>query len=139
MLKTVRSFLLVSACAVGGPAFSQDAKLSLELNSASDVEGACRLSFLVQSGFGTDITSLVFETVVFTSDAQVERLTLFDFQSVPAGRPRVRQFDLSGTSCSGVGSILINGVETCNGDALTPDACQTALNLSTRTNIGVDG
>lgn len=139
MLKTVQFFLLLSASVLGAPASAQEAKLTLELNSASDVEGACRLSFLVENGLTTDITSLVFETVIFTVDAKVERLTLFDFQSLPAGRPRVRQFDLSGTTCTGVGSILINGVEACNGEALTPDACQTVLTLSSRTDIGVDG
>jgi len=139
MLKTARSFLLAAACALAAPASAKDAKLALELNSASDVEGACRLSFVVENGLAADITSLVLETVIFTSDAQVERLTLFDFQSVPAGRPRVRQFDLSGTACTGVGSILINGVEACNGDALAPEICQTALTLSSRTDIGVDG
>lgn len=139
MLKTARSFLLAATCALAAPAAAQDAKLTLELNSARDVEGACRLSFVVENELPTNITSLVFETVIFTSDAQVERLTLFDFQAVPSGRPRVRQFDLSGTACAGVGSILINGVEACSGDALTPDTCQNALTLSSRTDIGVDG
>ncbi|MEM9970551.1 MAG: hypothetical protein AAF762_05585 [Pseudomonadota bacterium] len=139
MKKILQSVLLSSLCFQGTALLADDAKLSLELNTAEEVETACRLSFLIHNEMATDITSLVVETVIFTSDAQVDRLTLFDFESVPAGRPRVRQFDLTGTACNRVGSVLINGVESCDGPALTVEACQSALSLSSRTDIRVDG
>lgn len=139
-MKIILHSVLASCLYFHGSALMADgAKLSLELNTAEEVETACRLSFLIQNGMATDITSLVFETVIFTSEAKVDRLTLFDFQSVPAGRPRVRQFDLTGTPCSRVGSVLINGVESCDGPTLTVEACQSALSLSSRTDIRVDG
>lgn len=131
--------LAVAACFLTTSAVAQEAKLSLELNATSDVEGSCRMSFLVRNELAQDVEALVVETVIFTKEFQVDRLTLFDFQSVPVGRPRVRQFDLSGTACSDVGSVLINGVDSCEGGSLTPDICQAALDLSTRTEIGVDG
>lgn len=119
-------------------AFAQDA-LSLELNTATDIDNACRLSFLVRNETQNDIGSFVVETVIFTPDFQVERMTLFDFQAVPQGRPRVRQFDLSGTPCAGIGSLLINGVETCTGESVSAEACQSALSLSSRSDIKVEG
>ncbi|MEO0943617.1 MAG: hypothetical protein AAFY06_02085 [Pseudomonadota bacterium] len=139
MKKILQSVLLSSLCFQGTALLADDAKLSLELNTAEEVETACRLSFLIQNEMATDITSLVVETVIFTSDAQVDRLTLFDFQSVPAGRPRVRQFDLTGTPCNRVGSLLINGVESCDGPTLAVEACQSALRLSSRIDIRIDG
>ncbi|MEM9969747.1 MAG: hypothetical protein AAF762_01425 [Pseudomonadota bacterium] len=113
--------------------------LSLELNTVGDVEGACRLTFLVGNEMPTDISGFVVEAVIFNTDGQVDRLTLFDFQAIPAGRPRVRQFDLAGLACPSLGSVLINGVSTCSGEGMTAEACQSALQPSSRTDVEVVG
>lgn len=109
--------------------------LAVELNGAETVEGACRLTFLVESDLGADLSQLALETVILTTDGIVERLTLFDFRDLPAGRPRVRQFDLGGIACDGIGSVLINGTAACAGDGVDPAACAAALALTSR----VDG
>lgn len=132
----------IAALAAGAAEAEQsqpDPVLRIELNTATDVEGACRLSFLAENGLSVDLDALVLETVVFTTERQVDRLTLFDFQTVPAGRPRVRQFDLAGVTCAGMGSLLINGVEACSGDGIEPTDCQGALQLESRTEIEVQG
>ncbi len=64
-------------------------------------------------------------------------LSLFDFQSLPKGKPRVRQFDLAGTKCEGLRQILINGVARCDG--ADPATCQSALQLGSRTKQEVLG
>lgn len=129
--------LAILALCLPLPALAQDAAptLSVELNGADTVEGACRLTFLVENGLGTDLTQLALETVVLTTDGIVERLTLFDFRDLPTDRPRVRQFDLAGITCDAIGSVLINGTATCSGDGVDPAACGSALALSSR----VDG
>ncbi len=120
--------------------FAQDAPapaLSVELNGAETVETACRLTFLVQNGLGTDLTQLALETVILTTDGIVERLTLFDFRDLPADRPRVRQFDLAGLTCDGIGKVLINATTACTGEGVDPAACTAALTLTSRVE-GVD-
>jgi len=107
------------------------ASLSLDLNTAENVDGACRLTFMVENTLTHDLTALAYETVVITTAGEVERLTIFDFGAVPAGRPRVRQFDLTGISCDTIGRLLINGASACAG--ATPDACIDALKLESRT------
>jgi hypothetical protein len=104
--------------------------LRLELNGAAQVDAACRLTFKVDNTLGADLSALSFETVILTKDGQVERLTLFDFGAVPAGRPRVRQFDLAGLECARVGQILINGAAACEG--IAADLCITRLKLQSR-------
>ncbi|MEM9709378.1 MAG: hypothetical protein AAF871_11345 [Pseudomonadota bacterium] len=126
-----------------GPGFGQDVEagpsLGLELNSASESENACRLTFLVSNELGIDVASLVLEIVVFKASGGLDRLTLFDFQEIPAGRPRVRQFDVSDVPCGDIGSVLVNGVDACDGAGLDTSSCLDALTLSSRTGIDMLG
>lgn len=75
--------------------------LTIELNATKGVEQGCQLSFLIRNGHETDIDSAIYETVLLDTSGQVDRLTLFDFGELPAGRPRVRQFVVPGTGCDG--------------------------------------
>ena len=127
----VLRILAVFAVLAGPAAADEDAPaLRLELNAAETVAGACRLTFLVENRLGADLTALGFETVILTTDARVAQMTLFDFREIPADRPRVRQFDLAGLPCDGIGRILINGASACDGAA--PGACIDALRLDSR-------
>ncbi|MEO0637584.1 MAG: hypothetical protein AAFY73_13155 [Pseudomonadota bacterium] len=134
MMLRVITRALLSAALVSGAAAQEDgaARLSLELNSAETVQNSCRLTFVAENTLPSDLSSVVFETVLFTQEGAVERLTLFDLQDLPLGRPRVRQFEVQGITCDGLGRILINGVNTCTGVDLDPGACLDALSLSSR-------
>lgn len=140
----VSAILLWSA--VAGPALGQTpvpatssdgAKLAVELNSTETLSSGCRLTFTAQNMTGTDLGSVVFETVLFGKDGAVIALSLFDFQDLPNAKPRVRQFDLAGQSCDGIGQLLINGIDTCEGS--TPEACQSVLTLTSRIDVEVQG
>ena len=125
-----------------GSAAAQDIQgknLSIELNALEPVEGACRISFLIQNGHAADITQAVFEAVLFDSEGRVNRMTLFDFGDLPSARPRVRQFVISGLPCQGLSRVLINGAETCSGDGLVEDACIQGLDLRSRTAVEITG
>jgi len=128
-----------------GGALSQEAGpteapfLSIELNLVEANENTCRLTFVAQNGLGADASAVVFETVLFDSQGQVIDLTLFDFQDLPDGSPRVRQFDLGGVACESVGSVLLNDVHACTGPGLTPEICAVGLRWSSRTDVEVLG
>lgn len=128
--------LALSLAASTGVA-AQDASgaLIVELNRVVPMDGACRLTFMAQNNMDADIEQIVFETVLFTSDGGVERLTLFDMGTLPTARPRVREFDMPGLACEDLGRVLFNGVDTCTGDGLDAAICATALTPITR----VDG
>lgn len=91
--------------------------------------------FLISSSFEEGVDSLVVETVIFDASGGVNRLTLFDFGTIPAGRPRVRQFVVPETSCDGLGSLLINGVNRCEMSGAASAACLDALVTSSRTDL----
>ncbi|PIE12814.1 MAG: hypothetical protein CSA68_12230 [Rhodobacterales bacterium] len=130
---------MVSAPAAAFAQQAGAAKLSIELNTLSQQDSACRMIFLVKNAMGKDLERAVFETVLFKSDGSVDRLTLFDFQTLPAGRPRVRQFDISGTKCEALGRVLFNDVHVCTGEGITGSDCIDALELSTKTAVEVLG
>ncbi|MEL7213151.1 MAG: hypothetical protein AAGK92_10845 [Pseudomonadota bacterium] len=113
--------------------------LSIELNAVETREGSCLLSFLVLSGYSAPIEQAIFETVLFDTGGQVAQLTLFDFGEIPPARPRIRQFMVSGLACDGIGSVLINGVNTCTAPGLGAGVCEAGLALSSRTEIEVMG
>lgn len=114
---------------------AQEAKpsgLAIELSAAEEQDGTCLMSFVVQNNHAQDIDSAVFETVLFGEAGQVARMTLLDFEQLPAGRMRVRQFRFDDMPCAGISRILINGAEKCSGTDLSAGACSDGLILSTR-------
>ncbi|WP_255564190.1 hypothetical protein [Mameliella sp. CS4] len=138
------SFGIPALCALAvtfaAPAQSetaQGAHVSLELNALEPVDGACRISFLIQNGHDSDIARAVYEAVLFDTEGRVDRMTLFDFGNLPAARPRVRQFLVPGLICSDLGRLLINGAETC--EAASPGACTQDLHLRSRTEVEIIG
>ena len=117
----------------------QGAAVSIELNAVKANETSCTLTFLALNGHAGQIDKVVYETVLFDTGGQVDRLTLFDFGTLPPGRPRVRQFSVAGVACDGLGQVLINGAHTCDAADLADDACEAGLILNTRTKIEVIG
>ncbi|WOI55000.1 hypothetical protein [Palleronia sp. LCG004] len=115
------------------------AGLSVELNTTAPAQNGCTVSFVVRNGYDAPIDQAVFETVIFDSEGQVDRLTLFDFGDLPAGRTRVRQFTLSEISCDNIGQILVNGASTCEAPQLGEEACMDGLNLESRSDVELIG
>ncbi|MEX0284732.1 MAG: hypothetical protein AB3N23_08985 [Paracoccaceae bacterium] len=111
--------------------------VSIELSAADDVDGACRMSFLIINGHGKDIEQAVYEIVLFSGAGGVAQLTLLDFRDLPASRPRVRQFQFDGLACADIPRVLINGSETCTGVA--EGGCINNLILTTRTGTELIG
>lgn len=113
--------------------------IHIELNTLSEGEGACRLSFVATNSLEEDISEAIYETVLFDQGGGVMMLTLFDFRDLPVDRPRVRQFDLPGLACAEVGRILVNGANRCVTGGSDSTVCAQQLFLTTRTDVEVLG
>ena len=135
--------MLAAGLTLATGALAQDDELGeavlIELNAVKSNEASCTLTFLALNGHSAPINKVVYETVLFDASGQVDRLALFDFGTLPPGRPRVRQFTLQGLTCEGVGKVLINGAHTCDAPDLDATACEAGLIVDTRTNIEVIG
>ncbi|QBF30455.1 hypothetical protein [Thalassococcus sp. S3] len=122
------------------PALADEAPhLSIELNTTDSVEAGCRLTFVVEHNLASDLSDLVFETVLFDASGQVDRLTLFDFGSVPPNRPRVRQFEMADLACTDLSRVLFNGVNACSGEGIDAEMCNDLLKVRSRSEVEVLG
>ncbi|WP_316016118.1 hypothetical protein [Roseobacter sp. HKCCA0434] len=138
---------LCAICLVAAAASAQEDRaeaverpaISIELNAAAQAEGGCTLSFLLSNGHDRAVESAVYEAVLFDAGGQVAQLTLFDFGSLPPGRPRVRQFTLPDRQCDEIGMLLINGAQSCEAPGLDAEICIETLRLDTRTDIEIAG
>ena len=124
---------------VVGPAWAQESApvpaLTLELNGAQPSEKGCRLTFVVNNALGADLSKAAFEIALFNEAGVVDRLTVLDFQDLPAGKTKVTRFDLAGADCAKVSRVLINSATECAGTGIKPDACMRGLKTETKTGI----
>jgi hypothetical protein len=114
-------------------------QISVELNAAETTEDACKLTFMITNGLETPVDKIIYEAVLFDTEGQVDRLTLFDFGTLPPARPRVRQFVVPQTTCEDLGRILFNGANACETDGSASGVCDTGLLPTSRTSIEVLG
>ena len=109
--------------------------LALELNSLQPSDKGCRLTFVVANNLGAGLTKAAFEIALFNDAGIVDRLTVLDFNELPAGKTKVARFDLAGTDCAKISRVLINHATECVGAGVEPDACQRQLKPETRSGI----
>ncbi|MEM6385214.1 MAG: hypothetical protein AAF718_03145 [Pseudomonadota bacterium] len=139
-MRIVLSLMCWVVCA--GLAIAQEAEnpgLGVELNTLADAADGCQLTFVATTSYENGVDKAVFETVLFAKDGAVNRLTLFDFGAIPAGRPRVRQFVIPELACADLGQILINGVNTCEAPGMEATACAAGLKVTSRINVALIG
>lgn len=133
--------VLPLACAMtlclSAAAGAQDAKLSLELNNAADVEGACRLTYVATNSTGVALEGLAYEIVLYDPEGIVpdDGFLLFDFGRMPEGKTKVVQFVLENRACDGISRILVNDVAECRSAAGEHDFCLDGLEVGSRQQI----
>jgi len=113
--------------------------LSIDLNALEQVGKSCRLVFVASNRTGVSIDELSLETVLFNTAGTVDRFALFDFQALPEGKTRVRQFDLPDVRCGDIGRLLINGTASCRGQALKGTECMDQLELKSSSGTEIVG
>ena len=87
------------------------------------------------NNLGAGLTKAAFEIALFNDAGIVDRLTVLDFNELPAGKTKVARFDLAGTDCAKISRVLINHATECVGAGVEPDACQRQLKPETRSGI----
>ncbi len=132
---------LASILTSGVGAFAQDASgnLTVEINELAPSEKGCKLTFVAGNGLAQELTKVSFEFVLFDEKGLVERMAVLDFRDLPAGKTKVRQFDLPGTKCESVKSLLINDAPVCTGDGVAKDACMKVLKTGSKSSVELKG
>jgi hypothetical protein len=109
--------------------------LVLELNGTQPSDKGCRLTFVVTNNLGAELTKAAFEIALFNETGVVDRLTVLDFNELPAGKTKVARFDLAGTKCEKISRVLINTATECAGPGVDPKACLRQLKPETKSGI----
>lgn len=135
--------LAVALMAAAMPVFAQaqdsaEKSVSVELNNARPQGDGCRLSFVFQNSLEQTIEGLSLEVVLFDGEGLVDRFLVLKTGLLPAGKARVRQFDVAEHDCGSISRILVNGVTDCAGEGLTPRTCLEALAVSSRTDTELE-
>jgi hypothetical protein len=121
------------------PAKAQEAgenpALLLELNGAQPSDKGCRLTFVVTNNLGAELSKAAFEIALFNDAGVVDRLTVLDFNELPAGKTKVVRFDLAGVDCTKISRVLINHATECTGAGIDPKACLAQLKPETKSTI----
>lgn len=123
------------AMAQDAPARTEVPELALELNALQPSERGCRVTFLVSNTLGKELSQVAFELALFTKAGMISRLTVVDFKDLPAGKTKVRQYDLPSLDCADVGRILVNNTTECAGEGIEADACIRHLKTKTGTEV----
>jgi hypothetical protein len=128
--------IIIGLLSALSPAQAQQAgALALELNAAQPSEKGCRFTFVVTNNLGAELTKAAFEIALFNDAGVVDRLTVLDFNELPAGKTKVARFDLAGTDCAKVSRVLINHATECTGTGVDPKACISQLKPATKSTI----
>jgi len=89
-----------------------EAGVSLDLNRLETQGGACRVTLVVVNGPAA-AEELKTDLVMFGPDGVVAKRLAVDLAPLAAGKTIVKMFDIPGTPCAGVGSILLNDAPAC--------------------------
>ena len=130
--------LAAAFIAAASPVSAQEAAspaLLLELNATQPSDKGCRLTFVVTNNLGAELTKAAFEIALFNDAGVVDRLTVLDFNELPAGKTKVARFDLAGADCGKISRVLVNHATECLGTGIDPKACLSQLKPTTKSNI----
>jgi hypothetical protein len=123
---------MAAAAILALPAFAQSGGIELELNTAQDVEGGCRLTYVATNATAVGLERSAFEVAVFDGNGIVKRLFVLDFGFLPAGKTRVVQFDLPEQGCAELSRISVNGPVECASAKGDETLCRDNQILSSR-------
>lgn len=114
---------------------AQEQQFTLELNSARDSGGGCRVSFIAFNGTGVVLEKTSYEVVVFDADGLVAQFLILEFGRLPTNKTKVVQFDLAEQPCGSISRLLINDVAECVSNQEASNVCLDALKTNARTEI----
>lgn len=132
----------ILAFSIGG-AFAQEAPatapspagLSLDLNTANDVDGGCRLAFVAYNGTPTALDTVSYEVVVFDGSQRISQFVILEFGALPPQKTKVVRFDIANSKCADISRLVINSASRCEAGGAAVPLCLDAVKPTSRTSI----
>lgn len=128
---------IAGALVAGAGASAAEKGLSLELNGASTVDAACRVTLVARNNLEKGLEDFGLDIVVFDDAGGVSDITALNLGALPAGKTRVLQYNIAKRGCDKVSALLVNDVRSCKGEGMDPAACLSRLETSSRVDISL--
>jgi hypothetical protein len=122
-------FLLVAIAAPSFAIAGAAEPIRIELNLAENVQGKCRLSFVIENKGAAAIDSLKPDLVVFNREGIIARRLVAEMGPVYRAKTIIKTFEIEG-ECGQISSILINDLVACS--PRDPAECLDRLVVSSR-------
>ncbi len=130
--QTVSAAVLALASCAAGAVWAQAGNIELELNTAAEVNGGCRLTYVATNSTPLSLDQTTYEVAVYDTDAFVKLLLELEFGGLPSGKTRVLQFDVPEMGCGTISRILVNKSVECNSPEGAQTVCEKNQILSSR-------
>ena len=114
----------------GAPVLADTPSISVELNKLEPNGGNCRAYLVVNNESKTGLKAFKLDLVLFQNDGVIGRRFAVDLAPLRPSKRSVKLFDIDGTSCDSVGSLLINDVLECEAESGQIDDCLAAISVS---------
>ncbi|WGF87550.1 Tat pathway signal sequence domain protein [Marinivivus vitaminiproducens] len=132
-------FVAALALAATVPAHGQEPapqggapELLVELNKLEAQGDACRAFLLFENSGDQAYTSLKLDLVLFDAGGVIERRLLVEGAPIAAEKTIIKQFDLTGLPCDGIGRVLLNDITACETAAGPRQDCIGTVQVASR-------
>jgi hypothetical protein len=121
--------LLMLAC--GGA--RAEGTINLELNKVEPAGKGCRIYMVFSNETAGAIESFKPDLVFFDQDGVIADRLVVEGGPLPAGKTRVKLFDIGQLGCGSIQRVLLNDIRACAGQA--PAACLAITSTSSRSGV----
>jgi hypothetical protein len=111
-MKLLASLFLLGVIVTAPFALAAAEPIRIELNLAENVQGKCRLSFVIENKSEAPIDSLKPDLVVFNREGIIARRLVAEMGPVYRSKTMIKTFEIEG-ECGQISSILINDLVSC--------------------------
>jgi hypothetical protein len=113
------------------------AKIGVELNRLEDQSGSCRAYLVINNPGSAEYSGFVLDLVVFDRGGTITRRLAVDVAPVRPAKTTVKVFDIPETTCSAIGSILVNDVIHCRDASGDLAECIDRLSTSSKLQVSL--
>jgi hypothetical protein len=128
----ISALLLAALAATIATANAQAESLHIELNRLEERDDGCRVHLVVENPSKRAYSSYRLDLVIFASDGVIARRLALETAPLRANKTMVKEFELTGFACRGVGRVLLNDVSACASEIGEMDDCVTRTRVSSR-------
>ncbi|QKP78711.1 hypothetical protein HT051_04275 [Methyloligella sp. GL2] len=107
--------------------------MALELNKLEPAGPNCRAYMVITNKADSRYESLKLDLIEFRTDGIIGHRFAIQLGPVRPNKQQVKLFDIAGSSCTDIGSFLVNDILECRTSSGPIDDCFSKLTLSSRT------